>query len=859
METLSNPELQAPLLGKAAISHIELAVLNLSRQVHCLQTEDWVLLDKLASQLQVFKLSHATSAEDRVLQCGVDEPHVCPSLFESQRGPDFEAPHPVSAGKCLVIDSSFEAPPPQEETSTGRSGPLVNEWSAGRNVSPKYVEKRSDMVSRSLTSLGFRQRDNSSWKALQANAKETKETGNVKKEALFDDSLPAHLQHWLVQLMDVFDQVDADKTGAVERDEWNAALSTTGVPMDLATDLFNFVDKDRTGTIDRVEWLHMLQNVQDGACPEAIVKFSDALASLQAKNGRIYLPRVRPKYFFLIRPDGPVRVSWDCGLSVLLIYIALVTPWTFGFESVHTKALERIDTIIDAVFMADVVLNFRTAYYRQEVLVVDTKAIIINYLKTWFFLDFLTAFPFQAMQEGVFWEHLQAAKLMKIAKILKVFRLLKLGKIKQMLQDSDFFNMVEDHTMSSYSQTMLQLVRIFVTLFLMCHWMSCFMGASGHNWSLDSAGGVLEYPTALYWAMQTLTTVGYGDVHALGSFERWYATLAMVVGGAFYGYMIGMVSSTIALRDRNAAAYMERMSHVRAWLDHHTELPKSLRWRIKRYFEKHLAQKAVVEDSVILNDLSPALSLDLSYFLMNEQVRLSVLFHDLPNSALAHLLPILEQRESEPNDCIVSCGDPGTDMYIIIDGEACYEKGHQWEPRDPFEVEDQVTFTKQLASGNRGCKQRLKGGDSFGEEIILGLEEQYHYTIVSATVLHMYAISVHAFTDAFHHMPDVIHKMHANFIQNRGPSARQRTGPPRSGYPSVVEGGTPSTFPSVVLDSLQHISQCCDATESAMKGIVESIKPSRNGVAINAATSPEKSSQELLCATDGSGCVEVHM
>merc|ERR1719158_2491385 len=111
-----------------------------------------------------------------------------------------------------------------------------------------------------------------------------------------------------------------------------------------------------------------------------------------------------------------------------------------------------------------------------------------------------------------------------------------------------------------------------------------------------------------------------------------------------------MISSAIALRDRNGAAYNERMSQVHAWLCHHSELPASLRRRIKHYFEKHLTQRAAVEDTAIINDLSPALIQDVSYFLINEQVRCSVLFHDLPNSALAHLMPILEQRGSEAND-----------------------------------------------------------------------------------------------------------------------------------------------------------------------------------------------------------------
>lgn len=149
-------------------------------------------------------------------------------------------------------------------------------------------------------------------------------------------------------------------------------------------------------------------------------------------------------------------------------------------------------------------------------------------------------------------------------------------------------------------------------------------------------------------------------------------------------------------------------------------------------------------------------------------------------------------------------------MYIIISGEARFEHGHQWESCDPFEVEE-------ARAKNRERKRKLKSGDSFGEEIILGLEENYHYTVVSITSMSKYAISVASFTQAFRHMPDVIHKMHENFTQNASPDHAWKKR--REGRPCISEGRTGSAFRDVVLDTLQDITKTCTTVDSKIQAL----------------------------------------
>lgn len=52
---------------------------------------------------------------------------------------------------------------------------------------------------------------------------------------------------------------------------------------------------------------------------------------------------------------------------------------------------------------------------------------------------------------------------------------------------------------------------------------------------------IKNYPDALWWAMETITTVGYGDHHPVTAGGRFVAGLLMVIGLA----LVGVITATI--------------------------------------------------------------------------------------------------------------------------------------------------------------------------------------------------------------------------------------------------------------------------------------------------------------------------
>merc|ERR1712093_385770 len=107
------------------------------------------------------------------------------------------------------------------------------------------------------------------------------------------------------------------------------------------------------------------------------------------------------------------------------------------------------------------------------------------------------------------------------------------------------------------------------------------------------------------------------------------------------------------------------------------------------------------------------------------------------------------KTQTHANERIVSHGDPGTAMYVLVEGFGRFDYGSMWTPP---ELQKEITTTPTSASGRF---QQLTAGQSFGEEIVFGLAETYMYTIVAVRASTFYSISEDGFKDQFRNMPDL--------------------------------------------------------------------------------------------------------
>lgn len=73
---------------------------------------------------------------------------------------------------------------------------------------------------------------------------------------------------------------------------------------------------------------------------------------------------------------------------------------TESSDTTRADPLVIIDLMVDLMFIADILINFRTTYLHNGEVVTNQKKIAINYVKGWFVIDTIAAIPFDLLLFG---------------------------------------------------------------------------------------------------------------------------------------------------------------------------------------------------------------------------------------------------------------------------------------------------------------------------------------------------------------------------------------------------------------------------------------------------------------------------
>ncbi|MCI0694317.1 ion channel [candidate division KSB1 bacterium] len=136
---------------------------------------------------------------------------------------------------------------------------------------------------------------------------------------------------------------------------------------------------------------------------------------------------------------------------------------------------------------------------------------------------------------------------------------------------------------------------------LSAHWIACGwlalrgISAASDDWT--------NYLRALYWTIQILSTVGYGDLTPVTNAQTLYTMGVMIVGVGVYGYIIGNVASLLANIDPAKAQHLANMERLTAFMNYRN-IPPRLQKRLRDYYAYLWEKRMSFDESDIIKKSS---------------------------------------------------------------------------------------------------------------------------------------------------------------------------------------------------------------------------------------------------------------
>lgn len=262
----------------------------------------------------------------------------------------------------------------------------------------------------------------------------------------------------------------------------------------------------------------------------------------------------------------------------------------------------------------------------------------------------------------------------------------------------------------------------------------CFVALVWHcaacvYWSLEN----VTYVDSLWWALATMTTVGYGDVVPAQDRGRIFAILTMVTGVMMVSSLTAFATSFLTATDPLSEEQDRQKNMMHSMLAYY-RVPWSVQKEIIGLFPSVLEKQSQTDFASIAGDLPAFMKSKLDLYVNAKLLRQIPIFASVSDDEMMLALSSsLQQRFFAPFENIVTYGDLAFEMFFLLRGT--------------------VEVTVPDGEGSEFVLATLRNGSWFGELALLEEGNTRQATVQSVTSCEVLCLPKKAFDSIVQRFP----------------------------------------------------------------------------------------------------------
>jgi len=242
-----------------------------------------------------------------------------------------------------------------------------------------------------------------------------------------------------------------------------------------------------------------------------------------------YFYRMKPKtsahwrfrlHEVIYESNTPAGKAFDVGL-LIAIFTSILVVMLDSVVSIHNKygnLFYHVEWVFTGLFTVEYMLRLISIrkpirYIFSLLGIIDLISLLPSYLSI-FFLGAQSLLAFRALR------------------LLRVFRIFKLGEF---LSEINFLTQALKNSFRKISIFLLTVLTITVILGSIMYLVE------------QRENGFSNIPESIYWAIVTITTVGYGDISPITPMGKFVASVVMLIGYAIIAVPTGIITHDIAV------------------------------------------------------------------------------------------------------------------------------------------------------------------------------------------------------------------------------------------------------------------------------------------------------------------------